>query len=244
MKPKFKPRFPPISKQDVERLARSPSYYPDDSSGRCLIALRESASEFDDLVMVRNCFVNRGTGASSTVTLVENMRDRLPDDIRAKHPKSYVKLPLLEQLGFKVEKAPFKLIEPMHNCILDLTFDEFTEALALASLKPTAGPATETDNETPMLRLLNLHWREARLETWTPLRVRKLAAMWGLTTEELAGLIQWNQGRMNHFLTPGIMAGYRLPGPVAVWFQFLESFRFGETAFPSLSGESSMPKAS
>lgn len=220
--------FPLIERVDVERLPRAPSYSDERDSGRCLIALTYTGCRFKGQAIVRNCYFQNQSGE----IVVENTRDLLP--IRAARMRGTgVGMSRLAKAGFSVLRKPFMLVEPMHNCMAEMPVARFLE-LWKKHRDTTIGSAEARafdPEQTPMLRLLKAHWRQHRVaEGWTRERVAKLCSMWGLTPFELCELIQWAPGHMDNFLK----SAFPLPGPVAVWFYFLENFRFGVPVFPQM----------
>jgi len=231
--------WPALEYENAKRLPRAPSYSEesDRDSGRCLIALRFTGHRFRKLILVRNCYTRTATGE----IMVENTRDLMPK--RAKRTKgAAVAMSRLARHGFTIEKPPFMLTEPMHNCMAELREDEFARVWKInRDTAPTAMEAQHlrSANDTPMRRLLAQHWKAHRVhEGWSATRVRKLCAMWDMTPFELAEMIQWAPGNMEHYLTIADQTDVmKLPGPVAVWFYFLENFRFGVSVFPTISDQ-------
>lgn len=222
--------FPPITLPDAARLPDGASYSTTRNAGCCLIALLFKPlykGPESHRVVIRNCY-KAGRGA-----VVENMREYLPHS--SKIGRTGVLLARLLDLGMEVVKPPFMLSEPRHNCIEEMTPAEF--AWVWETNQDTSPDCVEAakdhkEHKTPTLQLIQQHWNDQALyENWTPDRIRRLCALWGLTTFELAELIQWAPGAMDSFLNG---MGLRLPGPVAVWFHFLENMRFGLPAFPDL----------
>lgn len=203
--------------------------------------------------MIRNCHRGTPTGKSDTSITVENVREFMPRTLNALERKNRryatyrrtmlqgqrgLSLDKMERLGFVVVRRPFMVAEPHHNCMVEIRgkmLDELWKAHIVAKSTFAEKYLTPSD-ETPMLRLFRLHWQEMRVrEDWTAERVRRLCKLWGLTPHELAELIQWSPGGMNSFLGNSKAVGAKiLPGPVALWFYFLENTKMGVSVFPSL----------
>ncbi len=229
--------FPPIEWTNAPRLARTPSRGDDHLSGRSLIALRYTGRRQRSgrkvplqRVIVRNCYY-RGDDPC----VVENIREYLQGALYSGRQGVSLRR-LLASGKFEVVEPPFVLAEPMPDCLVELRPEEFQHWFTTHRFNPPNSMEAFQfkPDDTPLRRLIELHWRKhAVQEHWTPARIRRLCAAWELTPYELAELIQWAPGHMDYFLkeTTGFM---RLPGPVAVWFYFLENFRLGLSVFPTL----------
>jgi hypothetical protein len=230
-------RFPLIDATDVKRLPRTLSYGDDRDAGRVLIALRYTGPRrTHSKVLIRNCY-----RSDRYSVVVENIREYVPAASPHYTGKMGVSLKKLLRTGlFEVVKPPFKLTEPMQNCMLEMNAADFEREFKEnrdTSLSAIDALRFQPDL-TPMLRLLKVHWKEQHVhDGWTADRVRRVCVLWNLTPFELAELIQWAPGHMDHFLKAADKGTWRLPGPVAVWFYFLENFRFGISVFPSLPEE-------
>lgn len=249
LRPKRLP-FPLVVNPHATRLPRGSSYSDERDAGRCLIALTFESQRGRKWVIIRNC--HRGDEG----IVVENMREFIPGRVKGRDrfrrkaiyrfaqsqkPKiatDGMSLARLKRIGIVPYKSPFMLADPYHNSLLEMParlFDELwkTHVVAKPSLteKYYAAP-----DETPMLRLFRLHWRERQVrENWTAERIKRLCLLWQLTPHELAELIQWSPGGMNTVLAnTATIAGNILPGPVALWFYFLENTKLGIDVFPSL----------
>lgn len=226
--------FPPITQFNCTRLPRAASDSNDRTAGQCLIALSTKAGRKSrpDRVLVRNCYYR-----PTDPIIVENMREFLPK--RAVYRvKRGVSLNRLLGLGFTVIEPPFMVREAIPNCIVEVSAEEFA-ALRETNVDRTPGGMEAQafrPDETPMLRLIRLHWKHRRLQdNWTPERVLKICELMGsLTPAELAAMIQWAPGSMDAFMKGG---GTYLPGPVAVWFYFFENFHTGRSTFPGLPAD-------
>lgn len=249
-------RLPWVRRPAAGKLPHAASYGGEYYSGEVLVALARPdpppgrgrprlhpPDEGQRGIVVRNCYA-RSDGAM----MVENMRHEL----RAPTGRgSAVALARLEREGWRLYREPWYTVEPRPNFMLELGRDRFEQEWAARQYREevlptgieahqTAAPASEW--ETPTFRLFALHWKQARLqERWAnPPRVRKLCALLGLTAPELAELIQWPPGAMERLLKSTVKPGeapLRLPGPVAVWFHFLEATRLGLPALPGAENE-------
>jgi hypothetical protein len=227
--------FPTVELTDSPRLPRDLSDGPGaehTSHGRALIALIYRGPRGKKRVaLVRNCYAK----ASGTVVMVENIREYVPKMTARNRSRS---LPSLLATGmFSVLQPPFLVAEPVTNCMLEMAPEQFEAIFAENRVPgPTAAEARLFQPETtPLLRLFKFHWSKHRVRNhWDKDRVLRLCQLWGLTPFELAELIQWPPGHMNTFLRAQDDSPWRLPGPVAVWFYFLENFRFGVSIFPTL----------
>lgn len=250
--------FPPITDTEPTRLPRVVS---DDwearrgDSGCCLIALAyqgkrlltrygsgkskgRSRGTRAPRVLVRNVYHSHKYGP-----MVENIREYVPKQnagYTGQQGKSLKFLLALPQ--FKLMQAPFRVKESMPNCMVEMNRNDWHRVWASNRDKPAPGSVEAhffMPEETPTLRLLKLHWAGQRLhDRWTSDRVARLCALWGLTPHELAELIQWSHGHMDHLMKTGEGIGSRfIPGPVAVWFTFLENFKLGIPTFPQFTSE-------
>jgi hypothetical protein len=224
--------FPRIDNPEATRLPRGASYTMERDSGRCLIAIRRQSNRSRPpkkaWVHVRNCYVR-----AENDVIVENGRHLLTRRTKG----DGVVLERLIAGGYCVHRGPFMLEEPMPNCLVDISVKKFDELWETHRTDAPVGSPTPAINDTPMRRLLELHWREHGVNNlWQFERFMRLCRAWGMTPIEMAELIQWDLASMKHFLrgAASTPAGWRLPGPVAVWFYFLENFRLGISVFPSL----------
>ena len=230
--------FPRIDNPAVTRLPRGASYTDERDAGRCLIALRfaprrpRSRKRFAPRIAVRNCYVR---GESDIV--VENSRELLHSTA---HFHQGVKLEKLTKDGtVEVYRGPFMVIDPMPNCIVEMKprkFDALWETHRFTRASESS-PRISAASDSPLRRLFELHWKAHGLgKPWQGVRVNRICRMWGLTPFELAEMIQWPCGRMEHFLKMAETSkdGWPLPGPVALWFYFLENFKLGISVFPTV----------
>lgn len=179
-------------------------------------------------VLIRNCYAATGR------RVVENMREWLGRHGPRYTRRNGVVMERLQALGFTVVRGPFMVAEPRPNCMAEISpkdFEDLWERHRDESVTAAAAAAVRT-GETPTLRLIRAHWRVRKVkEGWTRERVLRLAALWKLTPYELAELIQWSHGHMQAVLNGSAML---VPGPVAIWFTFLENFKCGVNTFPDL----------
>ena len=228
--------FPPIENPEPKKLPRglSPRHATDKetSAGRALIALvKLTYGKSQGRIWVRNCYEHTRYGI-----YVENMREY------AKHKSACaraVRLRRLTRSHFAIYKPPFLVSEPVVNCLVEMPkkdFDKLWKTHLFVHPPSFQTARAARPESTPMLRLLEAHWKAARLqEKWTPDRIVRLCRLWELTPHELAEMIQWPCSKMDYHLNnPDIAKFCNLPGPVAVWFEFLENFRFGLSTFPSM----------
>lgn len=231
----------PLIRTETTRLPRSPSHGTDRDSGSCLIALRHTkrrSTRLKKIVIVRNCY--RATYAP---IMVENMREYIPKNSTRYTARRGVPLEKLKALGFEVCAGPFIVDEPMHNCMAEMPHKEFAALWAthrvdvLGSIEARAFDQTAKFPETPTLAMIRLHWESRRVhEDWDADRIKRLCALWKLTPFELAELIQWAPGHMDRVLnSDALKKGFKMPGPVVVWFYFLENIRLGLSVFPDFT---------
>lgn len=231
--------LPLIVNPAPERLPRGASLTDDRDAGRCLIALTYANPKagIRKRVIVRNCWES-----SSGHVTVENMREFQRGGARATMFRGIGLKRLLEGLPgdfrFHVVNGPFMVAKPFHNCLVEMNPAEWAKVWAthhdesVNSLEARAEEKAEDFEATPTLRLFKAHWRERKVnEGWDARRILRLCKLYGLTPLELAELIQWAPGHMLRFMNGA--TGVRLPGPVAVWFYFLENVRCGVSVFPT-----------
>ena len=220
-----RPLFPYVTLPEARKLAEGPSYSGSRFAGETLIALIGHAP-LRRMVVIRNCY-----GHSNGPVMVENIREYLLGKRRWGGTHNVP----LDQLGaLEVYRGPFKVAEPVPNFMLELTVDRFERAWDALQYNPAEPPTNlySIRPTSPTMALIDMHWRRHKVrENWTPERVRRLCALWKLTPHELAEFVQWTTAGMEAFLTS---SGRELPGPVCVWFYFLENVRMGVNVFPDL----------
>jgi hypothetical protein len=235
--------FPKVLIPEATRLPRAPSYCESDKdSGRCMLALRYQWGDGPKAkvsILVRNCY--RSRNAVEGAIVVENARDLFPSSYLRRCGGAslgrVLKRRRMRAGCTALHRGPWICVEPMHNCMLEYTVEEFEEIWKTnqheAPMDSIAAWQFQPD-ATPTMRLIKLHWKQRRVhEGWTADRIRRVCALWKLTPFELGELIQWAPGRMDSFING---CDVNLPGPVAVWFFFLENFPLGIPVFPDLGG--------
>lgn len=231
--------IPPIMDEAPARLPRQSSNASPDQA-RYLVALRTR----NGIVVVRNVYDVPSNGG----VYVENVGAMIPRmTTKAGSADGTLNRTLQRCLKrWRLHRGPFKISEPAPNFMLDLRVKDFDAAYEAALKTPRRedlmrtgrhGHVSETHATTPMEDLLELYRREAGMFDWTPRRARDLAAMIGVTMDELAALCACPRGLMRYFLERSI--DHLLPESVRLWLFFLEQFfahaRFGKqpvSAFP------------
>lgn len=205
------------------------------------LALPQRTRKGQVRIFIRNCYAGPSRNGVRKM-VVENMREWR--DRRNLAKGLGAPWPMLQKRGFTIRKGPFLVKEFTPNFVLECSEEEFRLAWATRQYADHALP-TGTDahhpeviERTPTFRLIEMHWKQARLdEVWRPSRVLRLCRLLGLTPAELAEFIQFPQAAMERVVKSADGdEGIRLPGPVAVWFHFLENSRLGIEALPDLSG--------
>lgn len=263
-------RMPPIWQDECRRLPRAPSYSEERDSGRVLIALCWPKL-WRGRIFVRNVFTPRNdlNGFAKTFRAqhghdpiaVENMREfdamwsrlkvaetgktgaYVPATKARKFRHTY--LHSLKERGWEVVAGPFLLEEPMHNCALDLSEQEWAELWEKQRTRPwavnhlsrqTSSRFLDTE-ESAVAAEIRLHYRTLGVcEGWTPERVRALAAKWSLTERELQHYVCCESVVMERFMAGKLPT---LPGPICLLLFFMERLArqrdgevFTDTLFP------------
>lgn len=231
--------IPPVVEESPSRIARQSSNAKPQEAVWLIALLTKN-----HIVVVRNAYEVPSNGG----IYVENIGAMVPRmTTKAGSSDGVLNRTLKRCLGrMRLYKGPFKVSEPSPNFMLDLRVKDFDAAYAAALKIPGREDLLRLSKHghsalratTPMEDLLELYRTEAGVYAWTPARVRSLAAMIGVTTDELASLAECPRGLMDAFLTTDV--AHLLPNSVRLWLFFLEQFfahaRMGKTpisAFPA-----------
>lgn len=221
------------------RIPRAASYTNERDAGRAIVALRWPRLRTRGSVRVFLRNVHRRNNADEL--RIENMRefDGLWNRLRVHtlgrtnifipatrmRKSRFTPWSVLKERGWVMVCEPFMLEEPMHNCMLEMSLEEFRALHEHHRVKKRSAESAHNvslEEETATSALIRQHYEELGVTAgWTPERVTRIAHMWGVTIRELARLILCPPGRIEDYVA-GQATEMQMPGSVMLWLFFME----------------------
>lgn len=220
--------LPPVKETKTEHLpVKASTAMPD--AARVLVALRRA-----DLIITRNVYRMAAHGAKPEEMAVEGIGPVIGETIRVNVRISEVLKP---QHNLVIHRGPFLLKEPAPRFWLDQKSADFEACWAAAiGLRHIAAAqrcqGASTQSKTPFQMQMDLYRESAQVFSgWTATRIKQLAALLCLTTDELATMVGAPAGSFSQFLKSERREW--LSDAVILWLFHLEQAahhaRFGKT---------------